>query len=101
MICEFCGYYLDHDQLDCARERIAKLEDEASKPSPLTEFGAKVLEEVKECIVEGGFEIECETLADFAVEFELMQYVPYDPDKHALTLDCEVDPGSNIYYWGK
>lgn len=66
----------------------------------LAEFGKVMLAEVKECIVECGFWMYSETVADKAVEYGLMQYVAYDPDKHGA-LDAEYEPGDMIYYWGK
>lgn len=77
-----------------------RMEDEIKRLAPLADFGKKALEEVKECVLNGGYEIAAEDLADFAVECELMQFIPYDPNKHGKTeFDCE--PGDMIYYWGK
>ena len=75
-----------------------QLRDEVKRLTPLAKFGESVLDEVKECVTCGGYEIAAETLADRAVELGFFQWIPYDPDKHG---EVECDPGDKIYYWGK
>lgn len=57
---------------------------------------------LKECISEGCFHCDAETLAELAVKAGLMVYEPYDPAKHNMEFsDHEYEPGDMIYYWGK
>lgn len=79
--------------LDAAESSIDMLE-------PLVEFGEKVLEEVKECVANGGYELEAHVLADIAVGVGLMQFIPYDPKVHG---DAGIggDIGDKIYWWGE
>lgn len=66
------------------------------------EFGRMAFEYVKECISEGCFEHEVETLAELAVKAGLMVYEPYDPAKHNIKFThYDYEPGDMIYYWGK
>lgn len=66
----------------------------------LLKFGERALNELKECIVESGFDVDAERLADHAVAYGLMEYVPYDPEKHGESLGEDYEPGDMIYYWG-
>lgn len=65
------------------------------------EFGRMAFECVKECISEGCFDCDAETLAELAVKAGLMVYEPYDPAKHSMEFsDHDYEPGDMIYYWG-
>lgn len=66
----------------------------------LSEFGQMVLDELKEAITEGMFELDAETIADMAVKSGLMLHEPYDPKRHE-NVSSELEPGDKIYYWGK
>lgn len=68
--------------------------------SRYADFGQMAFEVVKDCIVEGCFDCDAETLAEIAVKAGLMVYEPFDPEKHAMK-DHEYEPGDMIYYWGK
>lgn len=66
------------------------------------DFGRMAFECLKECISEGCFECDAETLAELAVKAGLMVYEPYDPTRHNMEFsDHEYEPGDMIYYWGK
>ncbi len=55
----------------------------------LSKYGGKVLDIVKERIVEGRLELDAESLADMAVELR----VRYDPDKHRGVDHIDIEPG--------
>lgn len=65
----------------------------------LAEFGRRMLEATKECIREGWFEYNAESMADEAVKLGLIDQVIYDPDTHVGVQDAE--PGDRIYWWGE
>ena len=79
---------------DTLQQQLATAEREREG---LNEYGEKMLEVTKENIREGCFDADAEHMADVAVQLGLIQFVPYDPDKHGC-VDCE--PGDKIYYWG-
>jgi len=84
-------------KMNAAIETINAQAAEIKGLTPLAKFGEKVLEQVKDCVRDGCFELEAEDLADFAGECGLFQHIPYDPAKHG-ELECE--PGDMIYWWG-
>jgi hypothetical protein len=100
-----CGTrYLEAIGESCQSDtcRIAELTAEVERLERVANFGEKAVAEVKECIANGGYEVECEVIADIAVACGLMVQVPYDPDKHGTDPplgDC--DPGDIVYFWGK
>jgi len=66
----------------------------------LQELGKYALEQIKECISEGGHNIDVEPLGDYCVKLGLIEYVHCDPEKRAnLSLD-DYEDGDMIYYWG-
>ncbi len=90
---------LEAENADGQRE-LTELQAEVAGLKLLADFGTAVLDYTKEAVVEGGYEIEVEQLAEMAVDAGLMVYEPYDPKNHPH-MNFDVDPGDKIFYWGK
>ena len=74
----------------------------SATPTCYADFGRMAFECLKECISEGGFDCDAETLAELAVKAGLMVSEPYDPSRHNMEFsDHDYEPGDMIYYWGK
>ena len=87
------AYLTEYEELKSLRLEVERLQ-------PLAEFGEKVFAELREAIAEGGFDMDAKGIADLAVETWLMEYIPYDPEKHNFDGCEEVEPGDMIYWWG-
>ena len=61
------------------------------------QFGRLAFEELKDCLLEDGLEMDASNLAVLAIQCGLMKQVPYDSDKHG---EIEGESGDLIYWWG-
>ena len=66
----------------------------------LQALGKHALEQIKECISEGGFALDVEPLADYCVKIGLIQYVLFDAAKHTDMEPEDYEDGDMVYYWG-
>lgn len=91
--------YLRPDSVDWrwSPDYVESLEARVEELERAVKFGQIMLEATKEAIREGAFEMDAEQAANDAVNVGLIQYVPYDPEKHG---EVEAEVGDNIYYWG-
>lgn len=84
------------------KKTIREVLDELDREKAFTDFGRKMLEEIKDCIRNGYLEANAEDLADIAVKCGLISYVAYDPDKHGGCIEHEEElvVGDMIYWFG-
>ena len=82
------------------RERRCYVTDKHA--AQFEQFGRLAFEELKDCLLEDGLEMDAGNLAALAIRCGLMRQVPYDPDKHGDSVgENDYKTGDLIYWWGE